>query len=403
MNCSFFLSFVSVRKRLTPYHPFMRLTAVSLTSCNAKFIADGAAVLQHSIRLNSFPQHKSSMYAHQMVAFIHPSALECAKPFTSLGYKVMEKEVPINVSEIEGDFLREKVQVSGCCGDKEFLKLYAYTLVEYPIVVHLDLDALILQPLDELFDVMMSEGDRGDENITKANISHEQRQNGVSFSSLQSPIQVMHDAVMPSNIEAFFTKDYNMIQPGHKHPGMQGGFLVIKPNLEYFEEYRRIILKGDFRPGGGWDGKWGGYFGAQQIQGLCSYFFGALHPGTAVELNRCYYNSMSDSPYGKKRGTENEMVCRDGKDSCEDCRETDVKDIKSVHFTLCQKPWICPLGIARKNALCGDFHRKWFEVRQDWENSLGMDPPKESANADDYSLGYCHGWGERNYQKIIVD
>ena len=43
---------------------------------------------------------------------------------------------------------------SGCCGDKEFLKLYSYTLVDYPIVVQLDLDSLIVQPLDDLFDAM---------------------------------------------------------------------------------------------------------------------------------------------------------------------------------------------------------------------------------------------------------
>ncbi len=388
------------KTHILPYNS-IQITAVSLTSCSAKFVADGAAVLQHSIRLNSFPKHETSMYAHQMIAFIHPSALECAKPFTSLGYKVMEKEVPIKVSDIEGDFLREKVGKSGCCGDKEFLKLYAYTLLEYDIVVHLDLDALILQPLDELFDVMLSNDNREYDNTDKANVNHEQKQNDAL--SLASPVKVMYDTAMPTNVEAFFTRDYNMVQPGHQHPGMQGGFLIIKPNLEYFEEYRRIILKGDFRRGGGWGGKWGGYFGAQQIQGLCSYFFDAVHPGTAVELNRCYYNSMSDSPFGKKRGTENEMACRDGKDSCEDCRNTDVKDIKSVHFTLCQKPWICPLGIANKNKLCGDFHRKWFEVRRDWEKSLGVYPAEENVSADDYTIGYCKGWGERNYKQIIVD
>ena len=41
-----------------------------------------------------------------------------------------------------------------------------------------------------------------------------------------------------NNIEAFFTRDYNILNPGYRKPhrvGVQGGFLVIKPNLEIFE------------------------------------------------------------------------------------------------------------------------------------------------------------------------
>jgi len=349
--------------------------AVSLTSCSAKFTADGAAILKHSIHLASYPINENSKYSYKMFLFVHPSALECSKPFEKLGYEVLVKEVPINVSEIEGTFLREHVYKSGCCGDKEFLKLYAYTLMDFPIVVHLDLDSLILQPLDELFDAML-----GDE-------SH-------------SEISVMYNNEMPRNIEAFFSKDYNMINPGHKHPGVQGGFLVIKPNMEYFEEYKSIILKGDFRSGGGWDGKYGGYFGAQQIQGLCSYFFEDRHPGTAVELNRCIYNAMNDGPYGKKRGTKNEMACRDGKKTCEDCRDTKIELVKSVHFTLCQKPWTCPVALTDKLPLCKEFHKKWFQIRKSWDGERGI--TMENVKKNDIFQGYCNGQGERNYKSVTI-
>ena len=37
-----------------------------------------------------------------------------------------------------------------CCGASEFIKLHAYTLTEYHRVVHLDVDTLLLHPLDRL-------------------------------------------------------------------------------------------------------------------------------------------------------------------------------------------------------------------------------------------------------------
>lgn len=353
---------------------------VSLTSCNAKFTLDGAAVLSHSIRLASYPTHPTSQYASKMIVFAHPDASECLDPFYKLGYDIRIKDVPIDVTQIKGDFLREHVIKSGCCGDKEFLKLYAYTLVECPIVVHLDLDSLVVQPLDDLFDAML------DTNKKDLNVP------------------VHFGVEIPQRIEAFFTRDYNMVNIGHKHPGVQGGFIIVRPNMEYFEEYKRVILEGNFHAGSGWGGEgYGGYYGAQQIQGLCSYFFDRLHPGTAVELNRCIYNSMNDSPYGTRRNTPNVEMCRDGKEICEDCRKRDFATIKSVHFTLCQKPWVCPMGVIKGGNLCRDFHKKWFDVRKSFEHSMDMTETNESANVNfhnDIFQGYCKGQGERNYVGI---
>jgi hypothetical protein len=48
---------------------------------------------------------------------------------------------------------------------------------------------------------------------------------------------------------------------------LTGGFLVVRPSMETFEEYRAIIRKGDHRPGGGWGGsKIGNFWGGQTIQ-----------------------------------------------------------------------------------------------------------------------------------------
>lgn len=322
-----------------------------------------------------------------MIVFAHPDTSTCLEPFRKLGYEVHIKDVPVDVTKIRGDFLREKVVKTGCCGDKEFIKLYAYTLVEYPIVVHLDLDSLVVQNMDELFDGMMTE--KLDQ---KQHLEH-------------IPVQ-QNGQVIPHDIQAFFTRDYNMVNVGHKHPGIQGGFIIVKPNLDYFEEYKRIIQEGNYKKGSGWFGEgYGGYYGAQQIQGLCSLFFDRLHPGTAVELNRCIYNSMNDNPYGSKRNAPDVHLCRDGRETCEDCREAKFSSIKSIHFTLCQKPWVCPLTLVRKGGLCEEFHRKWFQIRQDWENSHGITSKTEQSQMqskvqNDVFLGFCKGGGERNYIKI---
>ena len=89
------------------------LLAVSLTSCGASNMADGAAVLKHSIALSSYPLNKNSKYAYKIFAFVHPQAVECSEPFEKLGYEVQIRETPIDASKIRGEFLREHVVKTG--------------------------------------------------------------------------------------------------------------------------------------------------------------------------------------------------------------------------------------------------------------------------------------------------
>ena len=201
-----------------------------------------------------------------------------------------------------------------------------------------------------------------------------------------------------------------MINPGHKHVGVQGGFLVIRPSLEAFHEYLSIVLEGRFFKGTGWYGVYGGYFGAQQIQGICSLYYDKLHPGTGVELNRCYYNAMADAPRDGREGR-----CRDGKEECQDCRDTPIGEIRSVHFTLCSKPWKCPIlkrgngrgggdGVVRD--ICAEFHSEWFRIREDLDRTMAMgDGGKMYTNPGGAYMpgifrGYCNGPHERGYIPI---
>ncbi len=326
-----------------------------------------------------------------MIAFVHPTAESCSSIFRSLGYTVQIRDTPFNVTDIKLQFLRENVVKSGCCGEKEYLKLYAYTLLEYPIVVHLDLDSLVLKPMDDLFLAMLG---------TDYHSSTGSGSGDVKFSTevtfARSRIPVMFDNPLPAkSIDAYFTRDYNMIYPGHKHVGVQGGFLVVKPSMDAFHEYVDIVLEGKFVKGAGWDGTYGGYFGAQQIQGICSYFYDARHPGTGVELNRCYYNNMADEPRQTSSGK-----CRDGRDNCQDCRDTRIEEIKSVHFTLCSKPWKCPAW--HKGSICAKFHSEWFRIREDLDrnrarrNGEEYRSPNGNYNPEVFH-GYCKRSGDRGY------
>lgn len=356
--------------------------AVTVTSCaKRELVMDGASVLKHSIHLNSF-RTKTSRYDYEMIVFVHENATECVDIFSFLNYTVHIKPVPFSVDSVRGGF-QKWVRRAGCCGEKEWLKLYSYTLHQYPVVVHMDLDCLVLKPLDALFDAMIFPQSSGRERIS-----------------------IMWDTIeLPNPIDAFFTRDYGMIGvPGRKKPhqiGIQGGFLVVRPNQTVFEEYISIILEGNYTERSGWGGHqlgYGGYYGAGTIQGLAAYYYGHLHPEHSVELNRCIYNNMVDSPYPKPKnvGGSDEKACLTMEQECDDCRETSIDDIVTIHLTNCLKPWKCA---ANKNlpSLCLRHHYEWYRIRSlveaQWRGKNAVPLKKfeeiELSSISDISLGYC--------------
>jgi hypothetical protein len=331
-----------------------------------------------------------------MYAIVHDSAMSCKPILEKIGYTIKQVDVPVPVADIEGDVLRENVHQNGCCGELEFIKLWAYTLVDHPFVVHLDLDTVVLKPMDELFDAAMSVDTS---HVSAVMWSHEHhflsggdREEG----GRQGPIN------------AFFTRDYNMRSAGKKPVGVQGGFLVIRPSMQVFEEFQAIIRKGDYRQGGGWGGKgYGPFYGSMTFQGIIPYYYDELHPGTAVELNRCVYNQMADNPRDKR--TVNNVVsgkCRDGRDDCEDCRERNIDDVVTAHFTLCQKPWHClPHDQDMlQHRLCRKLFGEWYRIRADLERPNVPDDVAvgEGAYQPDHFRGFCRGPGKKGYIPLNI-
>jgi len=358
--------------------------AVSVTGCGSDPITEGAAVLKHSIHRasiqNAGNDDSVGRYDYKMYAIYHPNARSCAMPLEKLGYTLLERETPVAVKDIKGDFLRKKIVNNGCCGEKELIKLEAYTLTDHPIVVHLDLDTLVLKPMDALFDLML--GTRLD----------------ASGMDIMWP-----DEPLPKQIDAYFTRDYNMVGPGTKYKPVQGGLLVLRPSMESYKEFVDIVREGDFRQGKGWGGKVGPFYGSMTFQGIIPYFYDVLHPGRTVELNRCIYNQMCDNP--RTKPTVNDVVngdCRDGRDDCEDCRSRPVTDVVTTHFTLCQKPWLCLSHTQDiiQHRLCRKLHHEWFRIRSDLEVSLQRSAFGTGTYDKDQFFGFCSGSGTKGYQRI---
>ena len=290
--------------------------AISITSCpvNTTTVFDGPAILSHSIHQVSIRKNSSlSKYDYGLYAFIHPKATNCSHLLEFLGYEVLIRDIPFSLDDIQTESYKKQIEEDGCCGSREFLKLWAYTLSDHDIVVHTDTDVMFLQPLDKVFDAML------DSDTSKHSLA------------------TMGGAPLPSKIDFVYTRDYLQRSRITRDPmkfGVQGGFFVVRPDPQIFDEIKQTILRGDYERGSGWAKlKYGGYWGAPQIQGFLSYFYGEVHPEHAVELNRCLYNTMVDDP------PEADGKCRTGEKTCEDCRETPLSEMITVHLTTCWKPW----------------------------------------------------------------
>jgi hypothetical protein len=340
--------------------------AVSITGCSVdaktpgnqikhdshlQGLSDGSKVLKHSIER----AHKNSKFKNvKFVAFVHDSAKDtpCAAILADLGFQVQAVPTPVHVPDIQLKNLRENIVKSGCCGEKELIKFYSYTLLSSAVVVHLDIDVIVLRPLDDLF-----------------------------------------QGIIGGNATAYFTKDYNMVNPGVK-AGIQGGFFVVKPDGSIFKRLNEIVLTGNYSVERGWmNSGIGSFWGGMTFQGLAAYYYDK-ESTSGKEVSRCYYNNMVDDP------KTNKGVCRDGspKGVCEDCREMDANLVYTAHFTACSKPWKCRVGFSKKQKLCQALHTKWFEARKEFEVATG------TWNASVYNGrlygGFCTNGGDNGYLSI---
>merc|ERR1719410_2971001 len=132
-----------------------------------------------------------------LVAIVSPEVTKCRPALEVMGYRIIEKGLPVEIKDMKDQGLAKEIADDGCCGAWEFLKLWAWTFTEYDRVLQVDADIHFHRNFDEVFKY----------DVTLA---------------------WTHGALGGSEV-------------------MNGGFLVIRPNKKHFEEMREIILSGDFQ------------------------------------------------------------------------------------------------------------------------------------------------------------
>ena len=404
--------------------------AISLITCQrldrVVGFLDALVILRHSIHQNSVHNGRGR-YSYQMYAFIHPDGgcTEYVHLLRRLGYIPLVKPTPVNFTNSlpSESWYLQHVEAENCCGSKEFIKLYAYTLTDHPIVVHWDLDVLVLTPMDDLFDAMLFEADspRGKAARQKLQIQRPQTK------------------TLPEKIDAFFTRDITSARPWERVTAVQGGFVVARPSVEHFRMYQDFIRKGDYRPGrgpgSGWAGLgYGGFQGAMAYQGVLAYFYDQVYPGHSVELDVCYWNQVvadviwrgparRDEFYGKCRDYPPDGNFEDNtpeKGGCHDCRVVPVEQTRTAHYTACKKPWECRIPEPRNPrdksqverlqeltniTTCMLLFAEYFSYRKDIEEKIrplaGHASVSFTGNFhSDAFLGYCEGPGRYSPIKL---
>jgi hypothetical protein len=188
-----------------------------------------------------------------------------------------------------------------------------------------------------------------------------------TFLLLASKFSKSIEELFVLNASLIYTTDPNMatFRAPEKMP-VQGGFLVIRPNVTDYEILIHTLMNTDFVLHQGWNRSQIGWFwGGMTVQGILPYYYVRItHPGRTLVLDRCIYNSMADTPA---------------------CAARPLSDLKSAHFTVCQKPWVCQK--VHENTLCRALHEDWFRLREAAESFYGLQPINRP----------CPGGGSKHY------
>lgn len=299
---------------------------VALTDCPADpsqryKMYDAAAVLQHSIHRASM---QSRHFDYTMIAFVHVNATDCAAILRDkLGFEILVRDTPIDVNTIVNRQYAADLVRSGCCAERELLKLYAYTLTDYPVVVQVDFDFFVLRPLDDLFRAFLDPT------------------GSVSASFQQQHAMYPHTA-RHGNLQVMFTRQYGLHAPGKARVDfyyMQGGFLMVRPNVTAFAELLQIVQQGNFDRGW-YDNRttpvvqYPKSFGGETVQGLIPFYYGqfAAH-AQALELHWCRHNTIIGANTNSHGACLSTAGSFNGTTCIPNCRLTNYSEIYSAHFT----------------------------------------------------------------------
>ena len=319
---------------------------------------DAAAVLAHSIKKNSIHGSGSnSQYSFDLIAMFHPEVTTCggidrSLLLKSLGYKIMVMDIPVPLKDMQSEYLRSSIGRVGDTGEKDWVKINVFSLEHYPIAVLLNIKTIIIQPLDELFNLFS----RPKEDLQSI------------FSGQVVPTSKSHKDLEPTELNLLFTRTYTSIEPQNFATGINTAFMILRPSLSTFNKMKDILKTASYNYANGWGAQEGrkSFYRSAQTGGFLSYFFTDIQPHTSLELDRCVYGNIADIPFIRVEGNK---VCRDtrlpfGGDHCRDCRDAPTENIRSVNFAVCREPWSC-ISTSIMSPSCKNLHILWHQLRMD--------------------------------------
>ena len=235
--------------------------AIAVTECshNDAHVMYGASVLAESIKNLSIRRNANASYDYSLYAFVHDDARECNAPLYSLGYHVLNGKSPLH--EV----------------DKEYIKTYALSLSNHRIVVTLEVDTLLLQPLDELFDFIL-EGKVG------SDLAHGGRN---------------YTGIHPDQIQFVSTKTADRL--------VDHSFFIARTSSD---AYPNALERMKAYPGKSFDDFLNHVYGEEDH----------------VELDSCVYNTY---------------LLGNHENDNDECKDTPFEKIKFAHFSSCGAPWDC--------------------------------------------------------------
>lgn len=228
--------------------PVVVAYAISLIKCQdirstTAGLIDAAIVLRHSVHLMSIRNPESrSKYDYKMYAIVHRDAEPCSHVLRDVGYQIILVDTPVTKKEMQSEYLQKNIHREKCCGEHEFIKLYAYTLLDHPIVVHVDIDFTFRLPMDDLFDAMLY--------------------NSTSPEGIQArsriPIERPGIDKLPDKIDFYMTRDWSFVN-SLRPTGFQAGLMILRPNMNSFNTILDVIRNEKYVGGvlgkNGWGGK----------------------------------------------------------------------------------------------------------------------------------------------------
>ena len=135
-------------------HTPKKKVAYAITVTKDGPFLDGALVLGYAAkRVHDSSKGFNSIYDADLVAFVAPGVVRARPILEQHGWRILEKALPVELEDIVNREYADKMRNSGCCGASEFLKLWAYTLIDYHRVIHLDMDSIIFQNMVTMYTV----------------------------------------------------------------------------------------------------------------------------------------------------------------------------------------------------------------------------------------------------------